>query len=378
MTSFPNNMIAQVYSIAELIRDEFDTLNERVINLLPDNQLAQIERVIITGCGDSHMSGIATEMAFEQIARVPCEPFTALQGGRYAAPYIVPNTLVCGISVSGTVARTREALLQFGRFGATTIAVTANPESPLGQTTSNILDCTIPDYPPAPGVRSYRVSLLMLWLLAIRLGEVKGALSAEEAQAARMDLRATADACEATFDANHDRTLELAKAMRNEKSFVFMGHGPNYATALFSAAKLIEAAGNHAMGQDTEEWAHLQYFTIMDRTMPTFVISADERGHSRSAELIEPLNRLGRQIVAIVPDYDKEIAPHMKWVLPLVGAVREVFTPMVAAIPGELFAAHMADVTGNTFFRRPHEGENAGYAQGNTIRTSTVVEDIQP
>ncbi|MEZ4707109.1 MAG: hypothetical protein R3A44_07890 [Caldilineaceae bacterium] len=46
--------------------------------------------------------------------------------------------------------------------------------------------------------------------------------------------------------------------------------GPNYPTALFSAAKVLEAAGRHAMGQETEEWAHLQYFVNTDPATPLY------------------------------------------------------------------------------------------------------------
>ena len=44
-----------------------------------------------------------------------------------------------------------------------------------------MLDCSVPDFAPAPGIRSYRVSLLMLYLLAIRLAEVNGRLTQEQA-----------------------------------------------------------------------------------------------------------------------------------------------------------------------------------------------------
>ena len=81
-------------------------------------------------------------------------------------------------------------------------------------------------------------------------------------------MKSTADAIEATIPAIEERTRELAEAVADQTNFVFVGDGPNYATALFSAAKVIEAAGRHAMGQDTEEWAHLQYFVNVDPEPP--------------------------------------------------------------------------------------------------------------
>jgi glucosamine--fructose-6-phosphate aminotransferase (isomerizing) len=371
-----NNMIAQVESLPDLIRTELKPLDVRVRRLLDHNEYLSVKRIVITGCGDSHMAGLAAELAFEELAGIPTEPMTAMQAARYGMVYqpksFPRNPLVLGISVSGVVARTREAVAIARAEGALTVAITANPNAPLAQAAEKMLDCTIPSFAFAPGVRSYRISLLALYLLAIRLAEVAGRLSQDEANALREELKGVADAIEATIEANNQRIRELAEAVADQRDFVFVGDGPNYATALFSAAKLIEAAGRHAVGQDTEEWAHLQYFVKVDPKTPTFMISPGARGHERAAELVEPLKRIGRILVAVVPEGDKAIAPQADWVLPVVGQVREIFTPMVYAVAGELFAAHLSDVVGEPFFRR----FNGPYdeARGNTIRTSRVIE----
>lgn len=369
-----NNMIAQVESLPALIREELDTLDGRVRRLLDHNECLSVKRVVITGCGDSHMAGIATELAFEQLAGIPTEPMRAMEAARYGAIYqpksFPGNPLTLGISVSGTVARTREALAMARAEGALTVAITANPDAPLAQTAEKMLDCGVPDFGFAPGVRSYRVSLMALYLLAIRLAEVNARMTQDEANALRRELKGTADAIEATIAACHSRTRELAEAVADQKEFVFIGDGLNLATAYFGAAKVIEAAGRHAIGQDTEEWAHLQYFVNVDPETPTFLISPGGRGHSRAAEMVEPINRVGRTLIAVVPEGDEAIAPHAKWVLPVVGQVREIFSPMVYAVASELFAAHLSDVVGEPFFR----SFSGPYSVDNTIRRSQVID----
>jgi len=371
-------MIAQVESLPGMIRDELDTLDARVRRLMDHNEYLSIKRVVITGCGDSHMAGLATELAFETLSGIPTEPMTAMQAARYGLPYqpksFPRNPLVLGISVSGTVARTREAVAIARAEGALTVAITATPDAPLAQAAEKMLDCTVPDFAFAPGVRSYRVSLLSLYLLAIRLAEIHGRLTQEEANALRQELKGTADAIEATIEAVNTRTRQLAEAVADQKEFVFTGDGPNFATALFGAAKVIEAAGRHAIGQDTEEWAHLQYFVNVDTQTPTFLISPGARGHSRVAELVEPVKRVGRILVAVVPQGDEAIAPQADWVLPVVGNVREIFSPMVYAVAGELFAAHLSDVVGEPFFRGFSDVYDVEKHGGKTIRNSQVIE----
>ena len=244
-----------------MIRSEFKALDQRARLVLDHDECLSVKRIIITGCGDSHMAGVAAELAFEKLAKIPTEPMRANTAGRYASPYtlshIFPNNpLVIGISASGTTARTLESLQLLKNGGRPTMALAGNPDSPMGNLADKVLACPAPEFPPAPGIRSYRMSLLGLYLLAIRLGEVKDLYSQDEAGKLRQSLLATADAIEATTAAVNDKTRQLAEAFANEKSHVFVGDGPNFGTAMFGAAKVIESAGVHAMGQESEEWAH--------------------------------------------------------------------------------------------------------------------------
>jgi glucosamine--fructose-6-phosphate aminotransferase (isomerizing) len=372
-----NSMIAQIKSLPEMIRSEFGALDRQVRLLMNHDECLSVKRIVITGCGDSHMAGIAAELAFEQIAGIPTEPMRAMKSGRYAAPYRLShyphNPLVIGISVSGTVSRTREAVGLFSKQNLPTVAITGNPDSPLAQAADKVIDCTIPEFPFAPGVRSYRMSLLALYLLAIRLGEVQDRYSQGEAKILRQNLLNTADAIEATIEAVDEKSFELAQAAADEKSFVYIGDGPNFGTALFGAAKAIEAAGVHAMGQESEEWAHLQYFITVETSTPTFLISPGYRGHNRVGELMLPLKNIGRITVAIVPEGDQLVASKADWVLPVVGDIPEVFTPMVYPVATELFAAHLSDVIGEPFFRR----DNPIYDPRTDIRDTVIVTNIE-
>jgi glucosamine--fructose-6-phosphate aminotransferase (isomerizing) len=372
-----NSMIAQVKSLPEMIRSEFGALDRQVRLLMNHDECLSVKRIVITGCGDSHMAGIAAELAFEQIAGIPTEPMRAMKSGRYAAPYRLShyphNPLVIGISVSGTVSRTREAVGLFSKQNLPTVAITGNPDSPLAQAADKVIDCTIPEFPFAPGVRSYRMSLLALYLLAIRLGEVQDRFSQDEAKILRQNLLNTADAIAATIEAVDEKSFELAQAVADEKSFVYIGDGPNFGTALFGAAKAIEAAGVHAMGQESEEWAHLQYFTTVETSTPTFLISPGYRGHNRVGELMPPLKKIGRITVAIVPDGDQLVASKADWVLPVLGDIPEAFTPMVYPVATELFAAHLSDVIGEPFFRR----DNPIYDPRTDIRDTVIVTNIE-
>ena len=127
------------------------------------------------------------------------------------------------------------------------------------------------------------------------------------------------------------------------------------------------------MGQESEEWAHLQYFSAVEAGTPTLLISPGYRGHARVGDLMDPLKNIGRKTIAIVPEGDKVVAPHADWVLPVIGDIPEVFTPMVYPVATELFAAHMSDVMGEPFFRE----NNEGYIKNKDIRKTEIITEVE-
>ena len=381
-----NNMLVQIKSLPTLIRDEFDRLDSNVRNSLDHNEILSTKRLLITGCGDSYMVGLAAEMAFASLAGIRTEVVKAMQAARYhladqpsdfpgaslstGIPDFPRNPLTVAISVSGMVARTIEAAQMAKGKEALVVGITANPDSPLGQLSDHIIDCTIPPYPVTPGIRSYHTSLLVLYLLAIRLAEVFGKIGQEEGNNLRKELKGLADIIEKNIEALCQPAQALAKELKEHRNYVFVGHGPNFGTALFSAAKILEAAGLHAVGQDTEEWAHLEYWINAEAATPTFVISPGGRGHKRASEIMVPMKRVGRSITAVVPENDTTVAPSAAHVLPIAGNVREMFSPMVYALAAELFSAYLYEEVGAEPFRRLQPEYEAG---DNTIRSSQVI-----
>ena len=83
------------------------------------------------------------------------------------------------------------------------------------------------------------------------------------------------------------------------------------------------------------------------------------------------MNRVGRYSVGIVPEGDDVVGPNVDMVLPVVGDVPEIFSPLIYPVATELFAAYFADEIGEKFFR----GFEGVYDDddANTIKTSTIL-----
>jgi glucosamine--fructose-6-phosphate aminotransferase (isomerizing) len=129
-----------------------------------------------------------------------------------------------------------------------------------------------------------------------------------------------------------------------------VGSGPSYGTALFSAAKMIEAAGVFALGEDLEEWWHVPRFAY-PIDMPVFVIAPPGRSYWRAGDLAATARALGRRVIAVTHQEDTEVTRHAHWVLPICGDVREEFSPLVYCLFASYVASYVAERLGRSLFQ---------------------------
>ncbi len=378
-----NPMLDQIYSLPGMIREIFQPFDDAVRTSLDFKLCLSLKRLYVTGCGDSHHAAVGTHLAFEALAGIPAAAQTALEFARYSAPFLPktePGTnVVIGISVSGEVSRTLEALLQGKAHGATAISLCGTPGSRIFKAGDLVINTQSPPFPDppgfhVPGVRSVTSNQLALLLAAIRIGEVRGRLVTSEANALRKEILALADAAERVLSNCDQAVRSLANEWADAQEFVFVGGGPNYATAMFSAAKMLEASGDPAIAQETEEWAHLQYFARADAT-PTFLVTGGDRDRSRMLEVATAAKAVRRRVAAIAPASLSAFKDIVDRVLPLPDGVREMFSPLIACIPGELFAAYRAELLGEPYFRGFTGGRSQEGGGGiSRIRTSELLE----
>ncbi len=381
-----NGMVAQVKSLPALLTTVFTELDETARKSLHPELILSLKRIFITGCGDSHHASLNSELAFKTLTGLPVEVATAMQFARYSAGFI-PQTgpftnLVIGISVSGEVTRTLEALNMARQAGATTLALSATPGSRVAMAGDVLFQVPNPAFPDPegvhiPGARSFFINQVALLLIAIRIGEVRGTLTSPQATAIRNEIFALGKVIEETINSNESAIQKLAADWKDAKEFVFAGSGPNFGIALFTAAKVLEASGDPALGQDTEEWCHLQYFA-KDANTPTFAITAAERDLSRVTEMVVAAKAIGRRVVVIAPKTALELTKLADAAFTF-SPVREMFSHLVTQIPGLLFAAYRAEVVGEPFFRGFGGGRSTEGGGGiSRIRTSELSEKWMP
>lgn len=336
-----------------------------------DEQLSAYQKnlsgVVLTGCGDSYFAARGVEESFAEWAELPVWGVPAMQAARYLLPRAGldwQRMLVIGISVSGEVARTIEALEIAASRGAACLAITANPLSSLASAADLCLELQAPDLPPGPGLLSYLGTMLTAYAAARSLA------APQMKQLIDLQIGELPAALQRWLPEQIALGESFAQAVDGCSPPVFLGSGPAAGTALFAAAKLTEAAGEAAWAQDVEEWAHIEYFGDPPAA-PVWLLSAGGRARGREDEVLAAARAIGRQVVVsrwhAADDRDwrmhELLAPLVLWGGPAVFA--ETRARLSRALPFRAFGGG----------RAPAEGGGAS-----RIRSSLrlTLEDLQP
>ena len=182
-----SNMRRGIDAQAALLADAPALLYERAAAALGD---APPSRIYLTGCGDSHYSGLAARYAIEFWSGVATEALESLEFSRYAVQAAPVDALLVGVSNSGKVSRSVESVRFARQRGLDTLAVTYKPDSRLAAAADQVLQYDYEDIGFGPGTLSYTASTLALLALGIRLGETTDRLSASDVKRAVAGLSA--------------------------------------------------------------------------------------------------------------------------------------------------------------------------------------------
>ena len=352
-TGKPGHVREQVLSKPALIREFTTKIDRQVREVLDHKTSLEVKRVFAFGCGDSHNAAVTTQMAFHKWADVPMEAKTALDFSRYTAPWLQAkrpkHPLAIGISVSGEVARTVEGVALAREAGAYTMGITCNSESKISNLAHMTIDVSTPGM-DIPRVRTYLATQIALYQVALRLAEVRSAIGFKDGRTIRNHFDRAADIGEATHAAESENVKQLAQELKDNQCFIVVGGGPNLGSAMFGAAKILEADGSFAQPQDLEEWVHLQRF-LKKTSTPTFLIAPPGLGYSRAVEVAKVMKRVQTYVIAIVEEGEKEISAIADVVLRVRGHLPEEFTPLVYSDLVEMFASDLTEASGGKYFR---------------------------
>ena len=300
------------------------------------------KRIIITACGTSWHAGLIGMYAIEEFARIPVVVEYSSEF-RYRSPVINEDDLVIAISQSGETADTLAAIELAKSHGAFIFGI------------CNVVGASIPraahsgcytHVGPEIGVAStkaFTAQVTVLTMLALMIGKDKGTLSDERYLQIVSELAKIPEKISETLKQD-DRIAEFAKTFTYAQNFIYLGRGYNYPIAMEGALKLKEISYIHAEGYPAAEMKHGP-IALINQEMPVVVIAPQCGTYEKVVSNIQEIKARKGRIISIVTNGDTVVRDMSDYSI-CIPETEECLVPLLAAIPLQLLAYHIAVVKG--------------------------------
>jgi glucosamine--fructose-6-phosphate aminotransferase (isomerizing) len=309
---------------------------------ITEAQLAAVEQVTVLACGTSWHAGLVGKFMIERLAGIPVDVDYGSEY-RYRRPIARPGTLAIVITQSGETADTLAALREARRGGASSIAIC----NVVGSMATREADGTVYTHAgPEIGVASTKAftsQLVALYLLGLRLGQVRGALSFDDSKRhveALLQLPFLMEQALKTRPAIE----EVAARHHARTDFLFIGRGINYPIALEGALKLKEISYIHAEGYPAGEMKHGP-IALIDERMPVVALAPRDHVFEKMVGNVQEAKARGGSIIALTTQGGGALASILDGshdsIIELPSSP-ELLTPVAMVIPLQLLAYEIA------------------------------------
>jgi glucosamine--fructose-6-phosphate aminotransferase (isomerizing) len=304
---------------------------------LTARQLRRVRRIVLVACGTSWHAALVGEYLIERLAHLPVEVEYASEF-RYRDAPLDERTLVFALSQSGETADTLGALREARRRGLRALAIV----NTVGSTIAREADGGIYLHAgPEIGVAStkaFSAQVTVLALLALYLGRLRH-LSFPEGLAV-LEALEQAPAALARALEGEPAVEAAAERLLGARSVLFLGRDLHYPVALEGALKLKEISYVHAEGYPTAEMKHGP-IALVEPSTPSVFVAPRGPLHAKTLGNVEEVRARGGPVVAVGTAGDDRLA-RVADVFLTVPDVPEVVQPLVAAVPLQLLAYHVA------------------------------------
>lgn len=304
-------------------------------------QLRDVERIVLCGCGTAFHAAMAGEYIIESLARLPveCEIASEL---RYRNLPMARGTLVFVISQSGETADTLAALRECRRKGHRVLGICNNVASTIARESDGGVYMHAGLEVGVAATKSFTSQLTVLTLLGLLLGRIHG-LSCAEGMEILKALESLPDLVAKTLE-QESRIAEIARKYARARNFLFMGRQANYPIALEGALKLKEVSYIAASGHPSAELKH-GVIALVSAETPSVCIAPRDAVLEKNLANIEEVRARGGPVIALGTEGDGDLAKVADDVISLPQAP-EYLTPLLATIPLQLLAYHIAVTLG--------------------------------
>ena len=307
-------------------------------------EIRALKKITVIACGTAYHAGMIAKYAIEKWAKIPVDVEIASEF-RYRDPIITPETLVIAISQSGETMDTLMAVRHAKAAGARVLTICNTHSSTIPRESDAVLYTHAGPEIAVASTKALLTQMIALYLIALHLAQVNGALTDEQIEGLYIELLALPGKIEMILE-TVEPLRALTRSFADKNTVLFLGRNIGYPVALEGALKLKELAYIHAEGFAGGELKHGPIALIEEGTPVIAILPvADEHAlDQKMLSNIQEVKARGACVIVIAQDgVHVEGAQHIIRI-PVVSALLQ---PVLATVPLQVFAYEMALARGN-------------------------------
>lgn len=304
-------------------------------DLLPN---ANFNSVKIVGCGTSFNAAMVGKYVMEEFAKIPTTLELASEY-RYS-PGAKESPLVILVSQSGETADTLAASREARRRGCHTLGITNVVGSSLTREVDEVFYTHAGPEIGVAATKTYITQLIALYIVGIRIGYAKRALSYDSMWNALSSLRSSPSVVQSVLD-RASEIEEAANFIKDSRDIFFIGRNINYPTMLEGALKLKEISYIHAEGFAAGELKHGPLALLDSKTPVIAVCLSKDHTYDKMMANISEVAARDSPVVSIGLENDRELA-QISDIMLTVPATPSIFSPIPVTIVLQLLAYYVA------------------------------------
>jgi glucosamine--fructose-6-phosphate aminotransferase (isomerizing) len=345
---FPHYMLKEIFEQVQSVQNavrgrlnfEESTAQLGGLNLSPQD-LRDIDRILITGCGTAMHAGMVGEYIIESLAHIPVEVDYASEFRLRNSP-MDRRTLVLAVSQSGETEDTLGALREARRKGHRVLGICNNVASTLARETDGGVYMYAGPEVSVAATKSFTSQVVICLLMGLLFGRMRY-LSATQGREIIDAIEALPDQITAVLKQS-DHIRAVAEKYHKASSMLFFGRQMNYGVALEGALKLKEISYIHAEGYPTAELKH-GVIALVDEETPSVFVTPRDGVYDKNINNVQQIKARKGPVIAIATEGDEDISSQADDVI-YIPEAPEYTTPILAVVPLQLFAYHMAVLLG--------------------------------
>ncbi len=307
-----------------------------------------IEQIQILACGTSWHASLIGKYLLEQLAAIPTNVDYASEF-RYAPKPLIANTLTIGVTQSGETADTLAALeMEIERrinlepkLQSRLLGITNRPESSLAQLVDQIIHTQAGIEIGVAATKTFVAQVMGFYFLALDLAYRRQTLSMERIGEIIDGLRHIPTHIEKILETQESYLEELAHEFVETQDFIFVGRGINFPIALEGALKLKEISYIHAEAYPAGEMKHGP-IALLDSKVPVVAVAMPGSVYEKVISNAQEAKARDARLMGVTSAMNAQEAAHIFDNLLTVPEVEELISPILAVIPLQLLAYHIA------------------------------------